>query len=103
MSGSGTHLRTVGKDDDFWDVMPCSVLFYPSFEMSVPVCDTGRHIPEEPDLSVIKVETGFDKRAEGIVMVQCLYHVERLRYIFRGGEGGLASTMIPPTSYLSLM
>lgn len=73
MGGSGTRIRTVGKYDDFWGMMPSSAQFYPSFKTLGPVCDTGRHIPEEADLSIIKVETGFDKRAEGIVMAQCLY------------------------------
>jgi hypothetical protein len=73
VGGNGTCIGIIGKDDNFWDMMPCSVLFYPCFETLVPVCDTGCHIPEEQNLSVINVETGFDKRAEGIVMVQCQY------------------------------
>jgi hypothetical protein len=59
VGGNGTCIGIFGKDDNFWNMMPCSALFYPSFETLVPVCGMGRHIPEEQNLSVRNVETGL--------------------------------------------
>jgi hypothetical protein len=60
-----------------WDVIPCGAVFYAAFKTLVPLCCVAHHVPEEHHLSVRKDGTGFDKRAEGAVMVQYLYCVRR--------------------------
>jgi hypothetical protein len=58
-----------------WDVILSSAMFYAAFEALVPLYCMGHLIPEEKHQSIRKDETGFDKRAEGAVMVQRLYCV----------------------------